>query len=80
MSPYEITVAGGSVEHMNEESGALWLKRVAGIYKHAIWLNPVDQEQWDWTASIGMVRGLMEDRMYPLTLDGLDAGIRALMR
>src|SRR5262249_24883042 len=49
MSPYEIAVAGGSVEHMNEEAGAVWLKRVADIYKHTIWLNPVDERHWNWT-------------------------------
>jgi uncharacterized protein len=80
MSPYEITIAGGSVEHMNEEPGALWLKRVAEIYKHTIWLNPLDQRHWDWTPSIGMVRSLVGGRMFPLTLDGLDAAMRALMR
>lgn len=80
MSPYEITVAGGSVEHMNEEPGAVWLKRVTDIYKHAIWLNPVDEQHWDWTPSIGIVRQLLGGRMYPLTLDGLDTGMRALMR
>ncbi|CAA2139838.1 VWA domain-containing protein [Hyphomicrobium sp. ghe19] len=80
MSPYEITVPGGSVEHMNEEPGAVWLKRVADIYKHAIWLNPVDERHWDWTPSIGIVRQLLDGRMFPLTLDGLDAGMRALMR
>ncbi len=80
MSPYEITVAGGSVEHMNEEPGAVWLKRVTDIYKYAIWLNPVDEQHWDWTPSIGIVRQLLGGRMYPLTLDGLDAGMRALMR
>ena len=80
MSPYEIAVPGGSVEHMNEEPGALWLKRVADVYKHTIWLNPVDQRHWDWTPSIGMVSNLLEGRMFPLTLDGLDAGMRALMR
>ncbi|WP_045836302.1 VWA domain-containing protein [Hyphomicrobium sp. 99] len=80
MSPYEITVAGGSVEHMNEEPGAVWLKRVTDIYKHAIWLNPVDEQHWDWTPSIGIVRQLLGGRMFPLTLDGLDAGMRALMR
>ncbi|WP_409559818.1 vWA domain-containing protein [Hyphomicrobium sp. MC8b] len=80
MNPYEITVAGGSVEHMNEEPGAIWLKRVADIYKHTIWLNPVDPRHWDWTPSIGIVSKLLGGRMYPLTLDGLDAGMRALMR
>jgi uncharacterized protein with von Willebrand factor type A (vWA) domain len=80
MSPYEITVAGGSVEHMNEEPGGLWLKRVAEIYKHTVWLNPLDQRHWDWTPSIGMVRSLVGGRMFPLTLDGLDAATRELMR
>jgi uncharacterized protein with von Willebrand factor type A (vWA) domain len=80
MSPYEITVAGGSVEHMNEEPGGLWLKRVAEIYKHTVWLNPLDQRHWDLTPSIGMVRNLVGGRMFPLTLDGLDAATRELMR
>ncbi|HET6388025.1 VWA domain-containing protein [Hyphomicrobium sp.] len=80
MSPYEITVPGGSVEHMNEEPGAVWLKRVTDTYKHAVWLNPVDERHWDWTPSIGMIRQLLEGRMFPLTLDGLDAAMRSLMR
>ncbi len=80
MSPYEITVPGGSVEHMNEEPGALWMKRVTQVYPHAVWLNPVAEENWDWTPSIKMMRDLMEGRMFPLTLDGLDRAMRALMR
>jgi uncharacterized protein len=80
MSPYEITVAGGSVEHMNPEPGAIWLRRVTDIYKHAVWLNPVPDKHWDWTPSIGLIRKLLGGRMYPLTLDGLDAATRELMR
>jgi uncharacterized protein with von Willebrand factor type A (vWA) domain len=80
MSPYEITHVGGAVEHMNEEPGALWLKRVAETYKHAVWLNPIPEAHWGWTPSVGMVRGLMEGRMYPLTLKGHDAAIVELMR
>ncbi len=80
MSPYEITIPGGSVEHMNPEAGALWLKRVTDIYKHVVWLNPVPQEYWDWTPSIRLVERAMAGRMYPLTLDGLDAAMRELMR
>ncbi len=80
MSPYELTVAGGSVEHMNPEPGALWLRRVTDVYKHAVWLNPVPEAHWDWTPSIRMVRTAMGGRMYPLTLDGLDAAMKALMR
>ena len=80
MSPYEITVPGGSVEHMNEEPGAAWLKRVTDIYEHAVWLNPVPPDHWDWTPSIKLVKDIMGGRMYPLTLDGLDKAMRELMR
>jgi hypothetical protein len=80
MSPYEITHAGGSVEHMNEEPGAAWLGRVTATYKHCVWLNPISEPHWDFTPSIGMVRNLMGGRMYPLTLAGLDTAIGELMR
>ena len=80
MSPYEINMAGGSVEHMNEEAGAVWMSRVANVYSRAVWLNPVPEEHWDWTPSIKMMRQLMDGRMYPLTLDGLDRAMRELMR
>ena len=80
MSPYEITVPGGSVEHMNEEAGAQWMRRVTEIHEHSIWLNPVPEAQWGWTPSIGVMRQLMDGRMYPLTLDGLERGMRELMR
>ncbi len=80
MSPYEITVAGGSVEHMNDEPGALWLKRMTDVYRHAVWLNPVSDQHWDWTPSITMIQRLFSGRMYPLTLEGLEAATRELMR
>ena len=80
MSPYEITHIGGAVEHMNEEAGATWLQRVSAIYPHIVWLNPVPETHWDYTPSIGLVRRLMEGRMYPMTLAGLDSAIRELMR
>jgi hypothetical protein len=80
MSPYEITVPGGSVEHMNEEPGAMWIKRVTDIYEHAVWLNPVPEQHWSWTPSIKLMSDLMEGRMYPLTLDGLDKAMKELMR
>jgi hypothetical protein len=80
MSPYEITHVGGAVEHMNEEAGAAWLQRLTGIYSRAVWLNPVPETQWGYTPSIGIVRRLMEGRMYPMTLSGLDAAMRELMR
>jgi len=80
MSPYEITHVGGAVEHMNEEAGAAWLQRVTTIYPHAVWLNPVPESQWGYTHSIQLVRRLMEGRMFPMTLTGLDDAIRELMR
>jgi uncharacterized protein with von Willebrand factor type A (vWA) domain len=80
MSPYEITHVGGAVEHMNDEAGAVWLQRVTAIYPHCVWLNPVPEAHWGYTPSIGLIRRLMEGRMYPMTLSGLDASIRELMR
>ncbi|MDA0218800.1 MAG: VWA domain-containing protein [Proteobacteria bacterium] len=78
MSPYEIAMPGGSVEHYNEESGEVWLRRILGVYSRAIWLNPVPQERWRYTGSIGMVSEIMEGRMFPLTLEGLDSAMREL--
>jgi hypothetical protein len=80
MSPYEISQPGGSVEHMNPESGAQWLRRVTDIYEHVVWLNPVPADNWSWTPSIKMIKDIMGDRMYPLTLEGLDGAMRELMR
>ena len=80
MSPYEIALQGGSVEHMNEEAGSVWLKRVTDLYPKCVWLNPADPQVWGWTQSIQMVRQAMGGRMYPLTLEGLDAAMRELMR
>ena len=78
MSPYEIVYAGGSVEHWNEEPGAVWLKRVLAIWRSAAWLNPEPVRRWEHTPSIKITRELMEDRMYPLTLEGLDRAMREL--
>lgn len=78
MAPYEITHPGGSVEHWNEEPGAVWLKRLLAVYHKAVWLNPVPEEHWDWTPSIGLIRELMEDRMFPLTPEGLERAMRTL--
>ncbi len=80
MSPYEIVVPGGSVEHINEEAGQVWLDRVARTYPACVWLNPLPEEHWGYTQSIKMVRQLMAGRMYPLTLEGLDKAMRELVR
>ena len=78
MSPYEIAVPGGSVEHMNDEAGEVWLRRVLALYSKAVWLNPVPEDRWRYTGSIGMIHEIMEGRMYPLTLEGLDGAMRSL--
>ena len=80
MSPYEIGYPGGSVEHNNEEAGAVWLRRLLEVYGHAAWLNPTSEQRWDYYESIGMLRTLMGGRMYPLTLDGLERAMRGLTR
>ena len=78
MSPYEIAMSGGSVEHYNDESGEVWLRRILAVYSRAVWLNPVPQERWRYTGSIGMIREIMEGRMFPLTLEGRDSAMREL--
>lgn len=80
MSPYEITHPGGSVEHYNEEAGATWLQRLTNTYPAAVWLNPVPEKYWGYTSSIQAVRHLMQERMFPLTLAGLDDAMRTLSR
>ncbi|HYW91086.1 MAG TPA: VWA domain-containing protein [Gammaproteobacteria bacterium] len=78
MSPYEILYAGGSIEHMNEETGATWLKRLLEHFDHVVWLNPEPERRWEHTPSLQITRELMEDRMYPLTIEGLTRAMRAL--
>ena len=80
MSPYEISHRGGSIEHMNEEAGAVWLKRLTATYSAAAWLNPTPEDYWDYSASTAMIRSLMDGRMFPLTLDGLEQATRELRR
>src|SRR5438094_4963071 len=78
MSPYEVMAPGGSIEHFNEETGAIWVERVARTYPACVWLNPVQEKDWDYTQSIRIMRQLMGGRMYPLTLEGLDNAMREL--
>ena len=72
MSPYEIVQPGGSVEHWNEEPGAVWLERLRSTYEKCVWLNPVPEDEWQYTQSISITNQLMEEKMYPLTLGGLE--------
>ncbi|GLR62905.1 vWA domain-containing protein [Marinospirillum insulare] len=80
MSPYEIAVAGGSVEHFNQEPGQVWLKRVLNNWNKSVWLNPVPEKYWGYTQSIAMINQLMDNRMYPLTIEGLDAAMKELIK
>jgi uncharacterized protein with von Willebrand factor type A (vWA) domain len=80
MSPYEISHAGGSIEHFNEEAGAVWLKRLTDAYPSAAWINPTPEAYWGHSASTAILKRLMDERMYPLTLDGLDEAMRELSR
>jgi len=80
MSPYEIAQAGGSVEHWNEEAGAVWLQRVVAQWPNAVWVNPIPERHWQFTHSIGAIRQMFGGRMYPLTLAGLEAATRELSR
>ncbi len=79
MSPYEITHAGGAVEHMNKEAGAVWMSRVTERFANCVWINPVPEDHWQWTQSIEIIRRLMDGRMYPMTLNGLDRAMRELL-
>jgi uncharacterized protein with von Willebrand factor type A (vWA) domain len=80
MSPYEITYAGGSVEHWNEEPGGIWLERVTQIYENCVWLNPLAERHWEHTPSLQIIKQIFSERMYPLTLEGLDKAMRELSR
>ncbi|HYD37410.1 MAG TPA: VWA domain-containing protein [Allosphingosinicella sp.] len=80
MSPYEVTHPGGSVEHYNEESGAVWMQRLVNTYPSAVWLNPVPEQYWGYSQSTQILRQLIRERMYPLTLAGLDEAMKALSR
>jgi uncharacterized protein with von Willebrand factor type A (vWA) domain len=80
MSPYEISHPGGAVEHWNAEAGAVWLQRLGRTFPRLAWINPLPERHWAYTHSVAMIRDLVGGRMYPMTLDGLDAATRALSR
>lgn len=80
MSPYEVSHPGGSVEHWNDEPGELWLRRLTETYPRFVWLNPMPERFWAYTPSIAMIRALVDHRMLPLTLAGLDEAMRLLSR
>ncbi len=80
MSPYEVMVPGGSVEHVNEEAGSVWLERITRTYPHAVWLNPVAQKHWDYSESTTIIRRLFSERMFPITIEGLEGAMKELVR
>ncbi len=80
MSPYEIAQPGGSVEHWNEEAGEVWMRRLTEVYDKVIWLNPVPEDEWEYTQSISMTRQLVEGKMFPLTIKGMEEGMSFLSK
>ena len=80
MSPYEIEQPGGSVEHWNDETGRTWMERITAHFPRLVWLNPEPEDRWEWTASVQITRQLVGERMFPLTLSGLDAAMGELRR
>jgi uncharacterized protein len=78
MSPHEILSPGGSVEHLNPEPGATWLKRAVETWRRSVWINPTPPSQWDYSQSTRIVSSLFGDRMFALTPDGLETAMRAL--
>ena len=79
MSPYEITYPGGSVEHWNEEAGSTWMQRITSHFNKVIWLNPEPEQHWEYHPSIQVARELVEERMYPMTLNGLERAMKTLL-
>jgi uncharacterized protein with von Willebrand factor type A (vWA) domain len=80
MSPYEIVQPGGSVDHWNKEAGAVWMQRLCARFPRLVWLNPEPVDRWDYTSSVKITRELIGDRMFPVTLEGLDRAIKELRR
>ncbi len=80
MAPYEVSHVGGSVEHWNDEPGAVWLQRMADHFKKIVWLNPAPESYWGQGGSLGMIKDIMEDKMYPMTLEGLEDAMKYLSK
>jgi uncharacterized protein with von Willebrand factor type A (vWA) domain len=80
MSPYEILQPGGSIEYSNDEAGAVWMRRMLNVYPKAVWLNPEPEQLWPYRQSISVMRELMEARMYPITIEGLERAMRYLSK
>lgn len=80
MAPYEITHAGGSVEHWNEEAGAIWMQRMLDHFDKLIWINPTPKDTWEYSTSVALTQKLVEDQMFPLTIAGIEEGMNYLSK
>ena len=81
MSPYEITYPGGANEHWNREAGSVWLTRAAEQWPDHLWINPLPQQHWQYTQSVAMIREIFgHGAMVPMTLAGIETGVKALGR
>ncbi|MDZ7686133.1 MAG: VWA domain-containing protein [Gammaproteobacteria bacterium] len=80
MAPYEITHSGGSVEHWNEEAGAVWMQRIMDHFDKVVWINPTPQDTWEYSNSVGLTRKLVDEQMYPLTIRGIEDGMNCLSK
>ena len=80
MSPYEVAMPGGANEHWNPEAGSVWLQRAREQWPDHLWINPLQERYWPYTQSVEMIREIFEDRMVPMTLEGIDRGMRELVR
>ena len=80
MAPYEITHTGGSIEHFNEEAGAIWMKRMSESFDNMVWINPTPKDYWEHSYSIEIVKELLEDKMFPLTVKGLEGAMGSLLK
>ena len=80
MAPYEITHSGGSVEHWNEEAGAIWMQRFLDAFEKLIWINPTPKDTWEYSTSVALTEKLVEDHMYPLTISGIEEGMNFLSK
>jgi len=81
MSPYEVAMKGGSVEHWNDEAGAVWLQRLVDVYPHLVWINPTPEKYWAYSQSTNMIQDIIgQERMFPMTLSGLENAMKELAR
>ena len=80
MAPYELTNPGGSIEHWNKQSGEHWIRKLNGYFHKSVWLNPVHEDHWDYTSSIKMISGLMDKKMFPLTISGISDAVGYLSK